>query len=233
MCSTSDTYCGQVKRVSAFKPTFEVFNTECCRWQIALPSGFYLFLNQLSLNVAPLTTSRETFQSGNRWECRLPCLWVTSFDELVLLTLDDIPTGCNLHLVALSLTASHRCNLTLGLLHKYDSEWYTASRASTIPHEQSQRSLDSITPCEFSVTGDYQLNRSLYLFLGLNRAHCSYNILANNQLNSPVLKSTRMEERDLFAYLWRRISWRPIVMYHFRGQSYLVRIVDSEQMAVK
>ena len=155
------------------------------------------------------------------------------FDELVLLTLDDVPTGCNLHLVAVSLTASHRCNLTLGLLHKYDSEWYNASRASTIPHKQSQRSLDSITPCEFSVTGDYQLNRSLYLFLGLNRAHCSYNILANNQLNSPVLKSTRMEGRDLFAYLSRRISWRPIVTYHFRGQSYLVRIVDSEQMAVK
>ena len=132
---------------------------------------------------------------------------------IILITLDSIPTDCNLLLTGVSVTTLKSCNVTLELLDKIGNSTGGFSKRITLTQEQQISLPKDMIQVDFDVADKYHVNQTLYMALTISPQPSCTVIVKEGELSHSLTVAKEMLTEDV------EVAVTPIVTYRFGGQS--------------
>ena len=140
---------------------------------------------------------------------------------LGLITLDSIPTDCNLLLTGVSVTTSKSCGITLQLLDKIGNSADDFSKSIVLTQEQQMPLPEDMMQVDFNVADKYHVNQTLYMAMTLSpRPNCTLAM----KMGEPSYSLTVEKEIVTKGF---KLADTPIVTYRFGGQSNCVQYFST------
>ena len=138
-----------------------------------------------------------------------------------LLTLDSIPTDCNLLLTGVSVTTSKSCGVTLELLDKIGNSTGGFSKSIVLTQEQQISLPEDMIQVDFNVADKYHVNQTLYMALTIPpQPHCTLIVKKGEPSYSLTVA------KELFTRSLQHAD-TTIVTYRFGGQSNCVQYFST------